>query len=55
MAELEGVGLAGVGAVAADGVPVLMICFILRVPNLAGTAVFLAIGALGIGCSGAPV
>jgi hypothetical protein len=34
-AELEGAGLAD--AVAADYVPVWMICFILTVPNLAGT------------------
>jgi hypothetical protein len=53
MAELEGAGLAGADAVAADCVPVLMICFILRVPDLAGTAVFSAVGVLGAGCSNA--
>jgi hypothetical protein len=53
MAELEGAGLADAGAVAADGVPVLMICFILKVSDLAGTAVFSAVGVLGAGCSGA--
>jgi hypothetical protein len=53
MAELEGAGLADVGAVVADGGTVLMICFILKVSDLAGTAVFSAVGALGIGCSGA--
>jgi hypothetical protein len=59
MAELEGAGLAGAGAVAADCVPVLMICFILTVPDLAGTevwagaAVFSEVGVLGAGCSGA--
>jgi hypothetical protein len=58
MAELEGAGLAGAGAVAADCVPVLMICFILTVSELAGTevlagvAVFLVVGVLGVGCSG---
>jgi hypothetical protein len=53
MAELEGAGLAGAGAVAADCVPVLMICFILRVPDLAGAAVFSAVGVLDVGCPGA--
>jgi hypothetical protein len=59
MAELEGAGLAGAGAVAADRVPVLITCFILTVPDLAGTEVlagaagFSAVGVLGAGCSGA--
>jgi hypothetical protein len=53
MAELEGTGLVGASAVAADCVPVLMICFILRVPDLAETAFFSAVGVLGAGCSGA--
>jgi hypothetical protein len=53
MAELEGAGLADAGAVVADGVTVLMICFILEGPVLAGTAIFSGAGALGAGCSGA--
>jgi hypothetical protein len=53
MVELEGAGLVGAGAVAADCVPVLMICLILTVPDLAGTAVFSAVGVLGAGCSDA--
>jgi hypothetical protein len=59
MAELEGAGLVGADAVAADCVPVLMICFILRVLDLAetavlaGAAVFLAVGILAAGCSSA--
>jgi hypothetical protein len=52
MAELEGAGLADAGAVVAGDAAVLMICFILNVPVLAGAAVFLEVGALGAGCSG---
>jgi hypothetical protein len=37
----------------ADCVPELMICFILRVPDLAATEVFSVAGVLGAGCSGA--
>jgi hypothetical protein len=54
MAELEAAGLADAGAVVAGGGAVLMICIILKVPVLAGTAVLLSgVGALGVGCSGA--
>jgi hypothetical protein len=52
MAELEGAGLAGAGAVVAGDGTVLMICVILKVLVLAGTAVFSGVGALGGGCSG---
>jgi hypothetical protein len=53
MAELEGAGLADAGAVVAGDAAVLMICFILNVPVLAGAAVCSEVGALGASCSGA--
>jgi hypothetical protein len=52
MAELEGAGLAGAGAVVAGDGAVLMICVILKVSVLAGIAVFSEVGALGGVCSG---
>jgi hypothetical protein len=53
MVELEGAGLAGAGAVLAGVGVVLMICVILKVPVLAGTAVlFSGAGVLGAGFFG---